>query len=569
VRVITPYNETEYTEANLRLLSNQEPNVLVYLPADASFLEEMQGALQISKYITKNPEGFGTGYAAIKTAKQSELQEKLTRSRTLLSDAMAHAQIFANGEELSIGGKQPADRLHEALGKLVEAYYHKLKNIVFHPSLADIEQQFNHAGSIEGEDAEANPLALDELLQIINLNTQHHQKTTLKNLLDRFSKAPYGYIDLDVQWLVAALYRQGKVSLTMNSQILTSANTDAAEFVRYLTKKEYFDKIIIERREKATPNQIKYTKEIIKELFGLTSISDVDDALLASFRSRSQQKIKELTKLEAHYLQESRYPGQTTLLELKTALTKLSEQHNPAEFFQKIEKQHDQLLNLAEDIIPVEAFFNGEQHDIFIKALSLADIYALSKTYVVDHQVIDLAKALRNILEMPNPYGNIYKLPPLIEDFRNHYGALLDKEAAPVKDELANDKAQVLAELNGKEFAEELQSGFLQRFTELEDKLKSANKIPDVKNIRIESDALRIRCLDEIAAKEKQANPDPIGPDPIDPPPVIKTRYVSMKQLASGKTITIKEASDVDTFIAEIKQRLLAELASGEIIKLT
>lgn len=66
-----------------------------------------------------------------------------------------------------------------------------------------------------------------------------HMKTSLKSLQDKFGAAPYGFDPKDVQWLVAMLFKLGRVSLTLNSQSLSLLSTNADELVRYITSGIY------------------------------------------------------------------------------------------------------------------------------------------------------------------------------------------------------------------------------------------------------------------------------------------------------------------------------------------
>ena len=52
----------------------------------------------------------------------------------------------------------------------------------------------------------------------IDVYKRQHMKTSLKSLQDKFGAAPYGFDSKDVQWLVAMLFKLGRVSLTLNSQ---------------------------------------------------------------------------------------------------------------------------------------------------------------------------------------------------------------------------------------------------------------------------------------------------------------------------------------------------------------
>ena len=64
------------------------------------------------------------------------------------------------------------------------------------------------------------------------------------------------------------LFKMGKVSLTYNSQGLSMLSNTKEELVRYLTKREFVEKLLIDIRERATDGQIRSVKEVLKDYFG-------------------------------------------------------------------------------------------------------------------------------------------------------------------------------------------------------------------------------------------------------------------------------------------------------------
>lgn len=84
----------------------------------------------------------------------------------------------------------------------------------------------------------ANNLALEDLLDAVELLSRH-TKISLKSLIKHFSDAPYGFIDWDVRWLVAMLFKQGKASLILNSETLSPIKADPKELLKLLTKTEF------------------------------------------------------------------------------------------------------------------------------------------------------------------------------------------------------------------------------------------------------------------------------------------------------------------------------------------
>lgn len=580
IRFITPYIDKEYSVEMLRMVSMQESNVIVHLPNDSTFLDEISEALKINKYITKQTAGVSKSFDSIKRAKQDELIEKKTRIRVFLEDSIKNSDIYVNGDHIAISAKDPQSRINEAMGKLVNIRYNKLSYMVTAPILSDIDAIFRSSNQTtlgNLSDKIANQFALDDVLQAIELNSLRHMKTTLKTLLDRFSAAPYGFVELDVQWLVGMLFKQGKVSFVVNSQNLSPIYTEHAEIVKVLTKREYVDKLLIEKRERPKESQIKSVKEVMKELFGMIAVSDNEEVLMKSFKTRSQDKAKDLSELIGEYRFEARYPGKTVLVSAKKILDEINTGTDPMEFFKTVDSYCDDLHDAADDLAPVSAFFAGEQKGIFAKAWKYIDIFESSKTYVVDKVLIALVESIRAIAVKSSPYSDIYKLPALLEEFSDKHIALLESEAKPIREDIEADRTQVFAMLNSKSFADLFNDRFHYRFVELKEKLEKSNEVAAVKNIRYESDALKTRCLDEIAEYERKQleaqkkKQELIFGHDQSPPPVVKvkqTKSISLRSMTTAQTIRIENEQDIDEFLATLKIRLMKELSEETSINL-
>jgi hypothetical protein len=587
LKIITPYSEQDYIDVTLKMISSTENNVVIKLPPDTTFLDEITECLKISKFITKHSLGLPKSFDSIKRAKQDELIDKKDRIKIFLEESIKNAELYVNGDRANIGAKDPANRINEALGKLVSTRYSKLPYMETAPTLSDIEALFRkdiQLSIFDKDDKTPNKLALSDMLQFIEMNTIRHTKTSLKSLHERFEKAPYGFIDLDVQWLIGMLFKQGKVTFTMNGQNVSLVDTGGTEVVRYITKREYTEKLLIEKREKASDKQIKAVKEVIKDLFGLTTVSEEDDALMGSFKNKASAKLKDIDKLTYEYKIESRFPGKSVVSKAKELLDTIIATNDPMEFFKLIDSKRDEFLDLAEDLEPVEAFFAGEQKGIYEKAWKYIDIFSNSKTYVVDKDLIDAVDKIKAIVAKPSPYAEIHKLPALLAEFSDKHVSLIEKEAEPIKEDLQSDLLKVKEALNSKDYVDKFYDKFSSLFNELKEKLETSNEIAAVKNIRYESDALKTRCLNEIDQFEKAMqnaeckmqnattnNADgKMENEELEKPlhKVKASKHVSLRQVSGGKTYTIETEKDVDEVLKMLKEKLMKELDADTVIKL-
>lgn len=341
----------------MRMLSTVENSVIVKLPNDDTFLDEIAESIKIYKFLNKNAAGARGTFESIRRAKEDERLEKKDRIRIFIEEALKNADIYINGDKTNIGAREPSARLNEALGKLVATKYNKLTYMETAPELSDIAAVFHDKNGqmsfIGIEDKTPNKLALEEVIGAVSLNKQRHADTSLKSLLDKFSAAPYGFDQKDVQWLVAMLFKMGRITLTINSQALSILANHKEELVRYITKREYAEKLLIGIRERATDGQIRSVKEVLKDYFGITVSSDDDDVIMKQFMTYAKKKQSEFSEVLVEYRVNDRLPAKSVMEQAKKNLDEVIGIGEPAEFFKVVDRKRDDLLDDAEDTVPV------------------------------------------------------------------------------------------------------------------------------------------------------------------------------------------------------------------------
>lgn len=586
VTIITPYGG-DYADSALRLLSAQESSIIVKLPNDGTFLDEITESIKIYKFLNKNASGARGSFDSIRRAKEDERIEKKDRIRIFIEDALKNADIYVNGDKAVISAKEPAARINEALGKLVAMKYNKLTYMETAPELSDISAIFKRSDGqmsfLGMRDTTPNKLALEEVVQVIGLNNARHMKTSLKSLQDKFGAAPYGFDTKDVQWLVAMLFKLGRVSLTLNSRNLSLLSTNPDELVRYITKREYVEKLLIDIRERATDGQIRSVKEVMKDYFGFTVTSDDDDKIMSSFKDRAEDKVEVYDDILVEYRINPKYPCKRLMEDARNRLAKILNINEAAEFFKTVDKKRDDLLDDAEDTAPVFDFFKGEQKKIFEESVKNLAYFENSKTYVSDRELLKVVEEIEDVVKTGKPFGKIQRLPELNMKFEDLHVGLLEKEAAIMEPLVHDDFLKVKEVLDSKPFAEVLRPRINQRFDEIREKLKTSGDIAAIKNIRLESDALKIKCLDEIDEYERVHQPvsePPVTPvvsgkepvNAVETPIKVKTKRrknISISNVAGARTYSIETEQDIDKFLAQMKQKLMQELEEDTIITLS
>lgn len=565
--VISPQSEDERINTILKGMSDDNNEVIIHLGSDMSFLEEITGLLKINKYLTKQGAELSLRSKSILHAKQEEIGEKRERIRIFLEDALKHADIYVKGEKVNINEKDPANRIDDALSKLVKKIYHKLHYMETDPSASDIasvinsskQNQFGNSSNVK------NNLAIKDMQQFIDYETRGHNKVSVKTVLNRFRQAPYGFVDLDIEWLVATLFKLGDISLTINSQQVSIKKNNTQDIVRYLTRKEFQEKLLIDRKDVPDINKIKDVKEVLKELYAIPNTPDDEETLMELFKEKSSEKLIEINRLLTQYEIESRYPGKDVLLDSKELIREGNNIDSAYEFFNYVSKHKDDFLDIGDDLKDVIDFFKI-QKGFFKTACELEVLFNKDKNYIDDPDLIETVENIKQIIEMPNPYYNIKKLPELCSNFNQKHQSILKSQADPAKNKIDNNRSYVLEELDSDDLKNEFESKFIVRFDELNDKLACCLEISSIPGIENETSMLTDKCIDEIGKfKRRRAEEEGSGENNEPEETIIK---VDIKNIAPTSIITIKKEEDIDEFLEKLRQKLKGELKKDTIINL-
>ena len=579
LRILTPWYEGSTDDATLRMMSGQGKEVLVVLPNDAEFLTEIQAYLKIEGFLRKNTSTQLAKYETIKEAKRVEMRERNQNAKLYFTEALKEATIYVNGDVIRVNGKEVSSRINEALGRLVQTVYHKLSYIDTPMGEAEIRKMLHQSNqlslALEGS-TESNAHALDDVQGFISMNTRNHMKTSMKTVKDRFMKAPYGFVEDDVHWLVARLFKRGDLTFTVNGITVSLNNKGEDEIIGFITKKAFAEKLLMEERVRVSDKDKKAVRDVMKEAFGATVSSEDEDTIMKNFQRFAQNKIDEIERLEVKYTQYS-YPGRKVLSIGKNLMQSVIQIQSAIEFFTTVSRKRDEFLDFAEDYEPIKVFFGGEQSVIFARALDMLAIYDDSKTYIVDAELEDIVAQMRSITRQEKPYFNIPKLPELREKFMSCYGDILQQQSAPVLDSIGQAMKRVLDVLSTKAYNDKKRASYIEKFQEIKEGAEHCNNVSTLRSFADKAEALKLRLLNEmdefdneLAAQKAEAEgaKQAASADKVDGAPVKirKTKNVSIKMMTGTASWHLESKEDINKYIDSLRKALEAQLDEDTIV---
>lgn len=571
-------------DTSMTILSGNDKGVVLRLPNDnAVYYREMQNAMQIEDYIRNVADPQKGRSTVIRTVKMQEAGKSKTAALDAMKEAIGNAEIFINGQRVTdIHTHNAADRMSEALGRLVGNIYYKLEYIDHPEDDIDIRKLFKNDGQVSldlGQTVEPNHLALGEVFDYIKATTGSHTQISMKGILDSFAREPYGYTDTDTKWLVAKLFRDSQISAAVDKEPITIYNRTPEDLGNYFTSRRFDEKILFRAKIAIDPKKLKAAKDVMKDLFHHTETSQDTDKVMESFRHEAADALQEVNGMLRTQRQEPQFSGKETLEETVRELGTVATLNEENAFYNWAYTEKDTLLDLAEDLAPVRTFYNSNtQQKIFRDdGLRALHFYENSKEHITDQRIRAVVDQIAGIVKSKAPFDRIKDLPDLYSKFWKIYGEILDEKLKPVQEAIEADKQSVLGALNGQTFEKEYSPRVVRDFNGLSERAKEESDISDMLGYKDKADSLLKTYMEKITELLRRTPVAPVTPPkpgstpgsnsgqggeavlPEPSPKPRKVKYVELGDMVSHIQ-KINDTTALDAYLGKIRQAVADEL---------
>ena len=575
IHIITGSYHGRDNNTIMAMKSAESHQLLIVLPEDMEYFTEIRTALQITKFLNQGTKSDEAGYRSILEAKRVERREREERAEQELKEALTNARFYVNGERRDIKARDPAARINEGLEKLCTVTYSSLSYIDTGMDESDIRKEIR--GGITGNmpmiDSEPNALAQAEVLDFIRRNTMGHMPISRKKVEDQFVKAPYGFNEMDIRWILARLFHKGDITFKVSGETITFRNRSEGEIFDYLMKKPWLDRLLMEERVKVPDTCRQAAQNIMAELFKNSNASRDEDTFMADFFRRTDNMIRDMERIR-ELQKNSSYPGKDVIRQGLSLLKEMKGKTSPLSFYQTLYDREEDFEDLAEDYEDVEKFFaqDSKQKEIFDNALLCLRQFEKSRTYIDDSAVGKLAEDMRAIIAMPVPYGRIHELVELREKFMEAFSDLMDAAFVKVQGDMNYSRRAAMDELKGKPYEEETAARWGALFNDLDKQAEKAGNLASLHGFKDQADALRQRLTGTIPALDRKwekehrpVNPQPeitrTGPAQPVPKPVLREPVdVPLRHVFTDYSWKIHSEEDIDGYLKKLKAQLEKEL---------
>ena len=588
LRFLTPW----YSEGgqvadsrNAQIMSYTSSDALFLLPTGTeNYLKELREALKIDDYINSVADSQKGRTTIIRQVKIQESARHKAAALDMLKEAIGEAELFISGNAITdIKTKDAQTKISQALEKLVDVRFSKLSYIDKAMEDSDIRELFDgkaqtKMGIEPMKDPNVN--AIQEVREYIKLNTAGHMAISLKTIMDQFTKAPYGYIDADVKWLVAKIFKDGVITASVDKEPITLFNRKTEELTSYFTGKKYQEKLLFLPKDEVDPKKLKAAKDVSKELFKFTVTTSDADRLQQDLFECCNRLYSKCDKCLGIANTKPEYPGKEELKTVKDAMNKFTGISQQKEFFDKIYDMQDDLIDMAMDLDPVLTFYENEtQRKLFDDyGLRALQHYETSKEHIVNAKLEENIAKIKAIVKNKRPYTQIKDLPKLYEEFMFLYSDVLAEKARPVKQIIEQDKESLLSALEGKPYEEKYKAEIIEKFRDLKDRVEESSDISWMLGFKDKADSLTEQYLNKFDNEETYPTPEggqetggssvadgESGGDVVKPSQKKKIN-VFAKTLTSDWVI--KDQEDLDKYLNQFRKQIEDRMEDDQILKI-
>lgn len=420
IRFLTPISDEFFKGDSQQSLSgdnlssiNSDDTLLFVFPDDRQFTDQIEGYLQIGKFLKQNRSNRDDDLMKrILIGKQREADTLRESSGFAICEGVKNARIFIDGVEIRMLSGSPKELVKEGFDRLVKNVYSKSDYVT-----KNFESDTEILRLLKSDDlerwglgkSETNCLALDEMRDYISVKYEKKIPVVMSELVSHFSRKPYGWKSLTISGLIATLYKGEDIRLRYQKMFLSQNPED---ITKYLTRRENFDKIIIEIRTKINHAILQDVKAILHEVYDKVDIPDKEQDLYDVARSVLEGKKQELSDDLVKYSEEPRYPGKKRIEPYRNLLRDILSITDPTAFLEDLSQEKNEINRQAGEADMAVRFFEGGQKEIFKRILDKNDNYQRNSIFL-DEKAGKSLEELMQIIKSEDPYPDIKQLPQL------------------------------------------------------------------------------------------------------------------------------------------------------------
>lgn len=569
---LTPFYEHAGNPGAVQMQNMSRDELAVLLKPDSRLVNDLLTYKRTDKYVRQNRSV--TDQPSVERIISEKGAQNAIRYRDLtgrLKTLISEARLFVRGEEVDIRADDAQHRIVRAFQTLVDKVYVNLgmlRGVIYAES--DVGKYLKQAEEgLFGNDAAGLTEAEQEILNFVQGNSRTGVRTTVKAVIEKLERKPYGWPYPAIICTVASLCGRGKLESRSDGNVLEGGALEKA-----LRNTQAQGNVVLEPQVEFSQAQVRQLKEFYTGFFDAQPSGADGKAIARETGEAFQNLVVELRGFEA---QKDRYPFMSVLEPILEAVKAASGKPH-AWYLTDLGLHQDRLLDIKEDVLdPIRKFMNGSQRAIYDEAQAFLSQQRPNFAYAG----ADGAEHIRKALEDPRCFkgGSIQKLRGALDRLRADIDARIAEESAAARVEIQGLKSKLGAVPAFSALLKADQTAILAKVDAALAPIESATLIAMVRErvaaFRTTAYPQLLSRIEALAAKPAPVNEPVRGDAPNggglrEPPtqflePVIPLTYISGASLKVpfGKAYLADEA-DVADYLNSMREALLAEIRGGK-----
>ena len=562
IRVRTQFSgskdASDYQSESLR------DNAIIIDLTEGTFIDELIRANKIATFRRNNSATMSASLAEIMSKKASEMSDRIRRAEDMIRTALTTAPIYLGGSFFDIKKKDGKERLQDALKEMVVRDYFKIGLVnYFYPDQKSIFNLLAESDLVFGDNlsGDSNKAAYDEILEKIQDDKNVYRNTTVKSLLEHFSKKPYGWRDLDILGMIARLWKYQSLIISIHDHVVDESNTG---FKNDLARKNNIDTMVVRPKEIIDETVLYQVKRIMNNIYAENL--PLDEALLKSGVMEFFEKKKLfLSDLKKKYGGD--YAGSKVAAKLYQDFSAILKSSDSLPIFNEIINRADSLEDNVEILDQLEGFYKEGSHQQknYQDALELIEWYNDNRKFEDLSCLDSVIEAMQAIVNLEMPFQKMNDLVNLVfkaSELRDQ--VLQDKYQSTVR-RLEQDRKSISHELEdvmALKLTDDRRSRIQDKaddlFAQYDEWLSSLLKSTPNMDSYIRASSSAVSGFREFIASVMRK----------DTSTTVRSKRVSIIECVPAVSKKVTSAEDVEKVLDAIRTKLLAELENNDEVNL-
>jgi len=381
-----------------------------------------------------------------------------------------------------------------------------------------------------------------EVLIVIRQSEKAGIRATVKMLVDKFERKPYGWNLPAILAQIAKLWGRGSIDAKEASNILTADDLETD-----LLNTHEYHKIYLDPTKDIDPKVLKKIKDFYNSYFDKPAAGNDQKTLGLELSGSLNERYVELELL---YVQSGSFPF---LKQLEDPMQRLKSHKGKSYsyYFNDFVTAIDQLIEDKHSIVDsVIAFMSGKQKEIYRNGVHLLDHEQDNLSFVDGEDAVEL----RKLIEDPECYRNntMPKVKTITERLNKKIDEAREKERASALKKIETYKTKLTVTPAYEKIKKEVRDDIDSTIASV---IASIDSTRSIAMVRDKISTFEVKDYNNILSKIN--TPEPGKKDK--PVVSIKSLYVKTE------STIIETEEDIDLYLAELKTVLLSEIKINKV----